>query len=49
MNDTVAGGFVVMNPDNTLNINAVEACALENVDKNVRCLLCAPVTSRTLG
>ena len=28
----VSGGFAVMNPDSSLNINAVEACELDQLD-----------------
>ena len=32
----VSGGFATINPDSTLNINAVEAAALDEISAEVR-------------
>lgn len=32
----VSGGFATINPDSTLNINAVEAAALDEISPEVR-------------
>lgn len=32
----VSGGFAIVNPDSSLNINAVEAVTLDELDQDVR-------------
>lgn len=32
----VSGGFAIINPDSTLNINAVEAAAIDEISPEVR-------------
>lgn len=36
-NSIVSGGFATINPDNSLNINAVEACPLDEISLEVNC------------